>query len=157
MKRYVALAIFVLLPLAAGGLGSIATARSVAEWYPLLVKPWWNPPSWVFGPVWTVLYIFMGVAAWRVWCSAGSFGSARSAMILFLLQLALNAAWSWLFFGFRMPGAALAELLLLWVFIVATIRTFFVYDLVAAWMMVPYLAWVSFAGALNAAIWILNR
>lgn len=116
-----------------------------------------TPDLTITRPVWTVLYILMGVAAWRVWCSAGSFGSARSAMILFLLQLALNAVWSWLFFGFRMPGAALAELLLLWVLIVATIRAFSVYDLVAAWMMVPYLAWVSFAGALNAAIWILNR
>ena len=157
VKRYAVLALFILLPLAAGGIGSIATARSVGEWYTVLSKPWWNPPSWIFGPAWTLLYVLMGVAAWRVWLSAGSFGSARSALILFLLQLALNGLWSWLFFGFRMPGAALVELLLLWAFIAATIRAFSFHDYTAAWMMVPYLAWVSFAGALNAAILILNR
>ena len=157
MKQYAVLAIFMLVCLGAGGLGSIATASSIADWYPALVKPPWNPPSWLFGPVWTLLYIMMGIAAWRVWRSAGSFTASRTALTLFFVQLALNAAWSWIFFGLRMPGPALLELFLLWLAIAATIRAFSPIDPVAAWMILPYLSWVTFAGALNGSIWILNR
>jgi tryptophan-rich sensory protein len=157
MKQYAVLVLFLTVCLSAGGVGSIATSRSMAEWYPILVKPLWNPPSWLFGPVWTLLYILMGFAAWRVWRSAGGFAAARTAMFLFFLQLALNAAWSWIFFGLRMPGVALFELGLLWIAIAATIRSFLPIDAAAAWLMSPYLAWVTFAGALNSAIWLLNR
>lgn len=157
MKKYMVLAFFLLVCLAAGGIGSIATTRSVAEWYPALVKPSWTPPSWLFGPAWTLLYILMSVAAWRVWLSAGSFREARTALTLFSVQLALNIIWSWIFFGLRMPGPALLELSLLWIAIAATIRSFAPFDPAAAWMMSPYLAWVTFAGALNGTIWILNR
>jgi len=157
MKQYAVLALFLMVCLFAGGVGSIATSRSVAEWYPVLVKPWWNPPSWLFGPVWTLLYILMGLAAWRVWRSAGGFGGAPAAMALFFIQLALNSVWSWIFFGLRMPGVALFELVLLWFAIAATIKSFLPIDVLAAWLMSPYLAWVTFAGALNSAIWLLNR
>ena len=157
LKQYAVLAFFVSVCLAAGGLGSIATARSVSDWYPLLAKPTWNPPSWIFGPVWTFLYILMGAAAWRVWRSAGSFTAAQSALLLFFVQLALNIIWSWIFFGLRMPGPALIELTLLWVGIAATIKVFLVIDTLAALMMSPYILWVTFAGFLNFAIWILNR
>lgn len=157
MKQYAVLALFLLVCLFAGGVGSIATSRSVAEWYPVLVKPWWNPPSWLFGPVWTLLYILMGLAAWRVWRSAGGFRGATAAMVLFFIQLALNSVWSWIFFWLRMPGVALFELVLLWFAIAATIKSFLPIDVLAAWLMSPYLAWVTFAGALNSAIWLLNR
>lgn len=157
MKQFVILLFFLFVSLMAGGIGSFATARSISEWYPLLAKPSWNPPAWLFGPVWTLLYIFMGTAAWRVWRAAGSFLNARSALSFFFLQLVLNAAWSWIFFGFRMPGPALFELVLLWITIAAAIRAFAQIDTIAAWMMSPYIAWVTFAGALNYAIWILNR
>jgi benzodiazapine receptor len=157
MKKYAVLVIFISVCLMAGGIGSFATARSVSEWYPLLVKPSWNPPAWLFGPVWTLLYILMGIAAWRVWRAAGGFLNARSALAIFFLQLVLNAAWSWIFFGLRMPGPALFELALLWIAIVAAIKAFAQVDMIAAWLMSPYIAWVTFAGALNYAIWILNR
>ncbi|MDO9509570.1 MAG: TspO/MBR family protein [Thermovirgaceae bacterium] len=140
MKQHAFLGFFLLACLAAGGLGSIAATRSVAEWYPALVKPSWNPPSGLFGPVWTLLYILMGVAAWRVWRAAGSFSGARTALSLFFFQLALNAAWSWIFFGLRMPGPALLELSLLWGAIAATIRIFANIDAAAAWFMSPYIA-----------------
>ncbi|HOI80904.1 MAG: TspO/MBR family protein [Thermovirgaceae bacterium] len=157
MKKYAPLALFVLLCLGAGALGSIATASSVSTWYPGLLKPSWKPPSWLFGPVWTLLYVLMGSSAWRVWLTAGGFSDAREEMILFFVQLTLNVAWSWIFFGLRMPGAALLELVLLWVAIAVTIRAFARMDRIAAWLMVPYIAWVTYAGALNASIWFLNR
>jgi len=124
-------------------------------WYANLRKPSWNPPNWVFGPVWTTLYVMMAVAAWRVWRLGGD-GGRRTALGLFLAQLALNAAWTPLFFGLRQPGLAFAEILLLWLAIGATTTTFFKRDRVAAWLMIPYLAWVSFAAVLNAVLWRLN-
>lgn len=157
LKQYTVLALFLAVCLAAGGLGSVATTRSVAEWYPLLIKPAWNPPSWLFGPVWTLLYILMGLAAWRVWRSAGNFTTARNALLFFLIQLILNVAWSWIFFGLRMPGTAFLELIFLWIAIATTIKAFARIDAAAAWLMSPYIFWVTFAGVLNLNIWILNR
>ena len=151
------LVLFIGVSLAAGSIGSIATVSSVSEWYPLLLKPAWNPPSWIFGPVWTLLYILMGSSAWMVWRSAGSFRIAHTPMLLFLVQLVLNALWSWIFFGFRMPGPAFFELAILWVAIAATIKAFSAINSAAAWIMSPYILWVTFAGVLNFAIWNLNR
>ncbi len=125
------------------------------EWYAQLQKPAWNPPNWIFGPVWTVLYAIMAVAAWLVWMRGG-FAGRRAALALFLAQLLFNALWSPLFFGLHRPGIALADLLLLWLALFATVAVFWKVHRVAGGMLLPYLAWVSFAGALNFAIWKLN-
>jgi len=141
--------------LAVGAVGSLANAVSLSSWYPTLSKPSWCPPGWVFGSVWTVMYVLMGVAAWRVWRRDGIL-EARLPLALFTVQLVLNGAWSWIFFGARAPAAALVEIVALWLAVLATTVFFFPRDRVAGWMMVPYLAWASFATALNAAIVGLN-
>ncbi|MBM3878024.1 MAG: tryptophan-rich sensory protein [Verrucomicrobia bacterium] len=126
------------------------------EWYASLRKPSWNPPGWIFGPVWTALYAMMAVAAWLVW-RRGGFAAQRRALTMFLVQLALNAAWTPLFFGLHWPGVAFAEIVLLWLAIVATLFAFRPVSRVAAWLLVPYLAWVSFAAVLNFELWRLNQ
>lgn len=123
-------------------------------WYDGLDKPPWNPPSWLFGPVWTALYASMGVAAWLVWREAGR--AATVAWTLFGVQLALNAAWSPAFFGAEDPGLALAVIVAMWLAIAGTIWAFSRHHRGAAALLSPYLAWVTFATALNAAIWQLN-
>ena len=125
------------------------------EWYLELAKPAWTPPGWLFGPVWFVLYVTIGVAAWLVWRRA-RFGDAPVAWIAWGAQLVLNGAWSWIFFGLRAPGPALIEIVVLWLAILATILAFRRLRPVAAALLLPYLAWVGFATALNAAIWRLN-
>ena len=125
------------------------------EWYATLKKPSWNPPAWIFGPVWSALYTMMAVAAWLVW-KRGGFAAQRRPLALFLTQLVLNAAWTPLFFGLHWPGIALAEITLLWLAIAATLAAFHHVSRPAAWLLAPYLAWVSFAAALNFALWRLN-
>jgi tryptophan-rich sensory protein len=144
-------------PLLVGGLSGIATARGVREWYPDLVKPPFNPPSWVFGPVWTLLYIMMGVAAFLVWQKGLDHEGVRAALTVFLLQLFLNGLWSFLFFGMRAPGLAFAEILVLGVAIAATILLFWRVSPWAGMLLLPYEAWVTFAAVLNGSIWFLNR
>ena len=139
----------------AGALGSLFTTNSVADWYPQLTKPAWTPPSAVFGPVWSVLYLLMALAAWLVWRSRG-FSGATLPLTLFAVQLLLNFAWSVIFFGLRLPGPAFAEIVLLWALILATLITFWRVIPLAGGLLLPYLAWVSFAAALNLAIWRLN-
>jgi len=124
-------------------------------WYAALDKPSWNPPNAVFGPVWTTLYILMGIAAWLVWRRAG-FAGARTALTLYGVQLALNALWSYLFFGMQSPLAAFLELTVLWGVIVATLVRFWRVSPAAGALLIPYLCWVSFAGVLNFVIWRLN-
>jgi translocator protein len=124
-------------------------------WYQALQQPPWAPPAWLFGPVWTVLYLMMGTAAWLVW-RRGGFAAAAAALTLFLVQLALNAAWSWLFFGLHRPGLAFAEIVLLWMLIAATIVAFRRIHRTAAWLLAPYLLWVTYAAALNFSLWRLN-
>lgn len=131
------------------------TDLSVRDWYVGLEKPSWNPPNWVFGPVWTGLYIGMAIAAWLVWRRKG-LADAWLPLLLFGLQLFLNAAWSALFFGMRSPGIALADILMLWIAILATIVAFRRVSNLSAALLVPYLAWVSFATALNWCIWRMN-
>lgn len=143
-------------PLLAGAVGGLATGTSVSSWYPALAKPHWNPPSWVFGPVWTALYILMGVAAWRIWLRRSQ-PFARQALVVFALQLILNALWSVLFFGLRSPGLAMAELVLLWLAIASALGAFWRLERLAGALLIPYLTWVTFAGFLNHAIWTLNR
>lgn len=125
------------------------------EWYASLKKPAWNPPGWIFGPVWSALYTMMAMAAWLVW-KRGGFVAQRRPLALFLAQLALNAAWTPLFFGLHLPGVAFAEILLLWLAIAWTMATFWRVNRAAAWMLTPYLAWVSFAALLNFTLWRLN-
>jgi tryptophan-rich sensory protein len=127
----------------------------VDGWYASIAKPSWNPPNWIFGPVWTTLYILIGVSAWRVW-RTGAFGRDRTTLALFLVQWAFNFAWSGCFFGMRSPGLALIEIACLWALIAVLIARFWRHDRAAAMLLVPYLLWVSFATALNAAIWWLN-
>lgn len=139
---------------AAAGIGAVASVQAGA-FYARLARPDWAPPASVFGPVWTVLYALMGIAAWLVWRERG-FVAARPALGLFLAQLAVNALWSWLFFAWHLGGAAFFDILLLWLLIVATIAGFWQVRLLAAVLMAPYLAWVSFAAALNLAVWQMN-
>lgn len=137
------------------GAAAIGGLFGPSEWYTQLRKPAWNPPNWLFGPVWTALYTLMAVAAWLVW-RQGGFATQRRALSLFIVQLALNAAWTPLFFGLHWPGVAFAELLLLWTAISAATACFFKVSRTAGWLMLPYLAWVTFAAILNAALWRLN-
>lgn len=139
---------------AAAVLGGLASRES-PEFYAALQQPSWAPPSSVFGPVWTVLYVMMAFALWRVWTTEDAPGR-KGAIVLFLAQLALNALWSWLFFAWHRGGAAMLDIGLMWVLIVATIVAFARIDRIAAWLMAPYLAWVSFAAALNWAVWQAN-
>jgi len=127
----------------------------VGEWYVLLNKPTWNPPGWIFGPVWTVLYIMMAVSAWLVW-QRGGFSAQRRPLTLFLVQLALNAFWTPLFFGVHQLGIAFAEIIVLWIAIIATLLAFRRVSTIAAWLLVPYLLWVSFAAVLNGTLWRMN-
>jgi benzodiazapine receptor len=148
------LGLFYLACFLAAGLGSLFTMISLGSWYTALAKPSWNPPSWVFGPVWTVLYAMMAVAGWLVWRRGGA--AIRPALRWFAVQLVLNVGWSAVFFGLQMPGPAFAEILVLWIAIAATLRTSWRVSRPAGILLVPYLLWVSFAAVLNFAIWRLN-
>ena len=152
-RQILALALFLAVTFSAAGIGSLATTPNITTWYAGLAKPSWNPPNWIFGPVWTVLYISMAVAAWLVWRQGGLW---QWPLALFAVQLALNAAWSWLFFGFHMPGAAFIEVVALLVAIAATTIAFWPRSMAAGILMLPYLGWVSFASVLNFTIWRLN-
>ena len=153
--RWIALLFWLVLCFAVATVSGSSTAREVAGWYRSLVRPAIAPPNWVFGPVWTLLYVLMAVAAWRVALAPPS--AVRTwGLLFFLVQLALNFAWSWIFFRMHAIGAALAEVLLLWLLIGATTLLFARAAPLAAWLLAPYWAWVSFAGILNAAFWRLN-
>jgi len=151
----VSLVWFVVLCLAVAAAGGAVTATSVTSWYAGLQKPPFNPPNAVFGPVWTVLYLMMAVAGHRLWQARGHAARGR-ALSLWFVQLAVNCAWSFLFFGAHRPGLALIDIGALLGLIVASIVVFARIDRLAAWLFAPYLAWVSFATVLNAAIWYLN-
>ena len=157
MKDITRLVLSIAIPLAVGGLSGFATARGVAEWYPTLVKPSFNPPTWIFGPVWTVLYIMMGVAAFLIWREGFGTRGVKLALTLFALQLALNGLWSILFFGLQAPGWALVDIIALWCAIAANTMLFWRVAPAAGMLLLPYLAWVSFATLLNASLWWLNR
>ena len=146
---------FLALCLAVSALGGAVTATSVGTWYRTLQKPWFNPPDAVFAPVWTLLFIAMAVAAWRIWHHYGS-AAARGPLLAFLIQLALNLLWSILFFGARAPAAALVEIALLLAAVAVTLVLFWRRDRLAGLLFVPYLAWVAFASLLNGAIVLLN-
>lgn len=147
----------VLLPLVVGVLGSVATMDSVRTWYPTLVRPPFAPPSWVFGPVWTTLYLMMGLASWLVWRQGGARPEVRSALAYYGVQLLLNLAWSWLFFVLKQPFLALLDIVALLVLVAVTALRFAAISRGGAMLMVPYLAWVLFATVLNGGYWWLNR
>jgi len=151
-RAWLGLPAWLLLPFAAAAVG---TRFMPGAWYASLVKPAWNPPNWIFGPVWTLLYILMGVAAWLVWRRAGWRG-ARLALSLFVVQLVLNALWSYLFFGIYRPDLAFVDICALWGMILAVTVLFSRHDRVAGALFLPYLAWVGFAAVLNFTLWRLN-
>ncbi len=153
-SRWLPLAGFIVSALAAGSLGAWATSDSVHTWYPLLHKPTWNPPAWLFGPAWTVLYLLMGIAGWRAWRIRTP--AARAIVTVYFVQLAVNASWSGLFFGLHQPAWALADIAVLWALLAWIQAGLARLDRLAAWLWLPYLLWVSFASVLNFAIVRLN-
>ena len=155
VRELVGLLVAIVVCFAAAGIGSLATVGAIPTWYAALHKPSWNPPNWIFGPVWSLLYLMMAVAAWQVWRTAGWSG-ARLALGLFASQLVLNVGWSVVFFGLERPGWAFVEIVGLWCTILATLLLFRPISPVAALLLVPYLLWVTFASALNFAVWRLN-
>jgi tryptophan-rich sensory protein len=154
-RQAVGLVIFVAACAGAAAAGGAATYPQIQGWYAALAKPSWTPPNWIFGPVWTVLYIGMAVAAWLVWRQKG-LPATRGPLMLFAFQLGLNVAWSWLFFGLSSPALGFLDILLLWMAIAATLVLFRRKSAAAGLLLVPYLAWVTFAAALNFSIWQRN-
>lgn len=143
------------IPLLVGGVSGYLTAQSIPTWYATLNKPWFNPPNWIFGPVWTILYILMGFASYVVYISSQN-KYRNSALLLYVIQLSLNFFWSMLFFYFQSPGLALIEIIVLWIFINLTIIYFSKVNKKAAYLLLPYVVWVSFATILNLYIYLLN-
>ena len=150
------LVIAVVVCFGAAGLGAAATTPRIPNWYAELAKPDWTPPAWVFGPVWTTLYLAMAVAVWLVW-RARPTATIRLPLALFGVQLVLNSLWSVLFFGMQRPDLALVDIGALWAAIGATLLSFWPYSNAASLLLAPYLAWVSYAAVLNFSIWQLNR
>ena len=155
--QWFALAGFIALCLVVAGIAGWATSQSVTTWYVTLNRPFWTPPNWLFAPVWTVLYIMMAVAAWRIWLIRGGFtGEAHAPLLLFMIHLSLNFAWSFAFFAAQSTTLGLVVIIALWLSIATTIWAFRPIDHLAAWLLTPYLVWVSYATALNFSIWTLN-
>lgn len=153
MKNALGLVGWLLAAFTAGWIGS---RWMPGEWYAALAKPSWNPPNWVFGPVWSLLYVLMGVSAWLVWRQVG-FGGAGLALSIFVFQLVLNGLWSYLFFGRQRIDLALYEIVALWGAILAVEILFWALNRLAGALLLPYLAWVGFAACLNLSLWLLNR
>ena len=140
------------LTFVAAFIGATASIEA-ADFYAALQRPDWAPPGWLFGPVWTLLYLMMGVAVWLVWRRGGP---VTVALALYVIQLLVNALWSWLFFGWRLGAYAMIDIVILWLLIAVTLVAFYRHSQIAGWLLVPYLAWVSFASGLNYAVWQLN-
>jgi translocator protein len=153
-RQLVALAGWLVLAFAAAAIGAVASINA-GSFYGELARPGWAPPAWLFAPVWSVLYFLMGVAAWLLWRVNG-FRTHRSALVLFIAQLAANALWTWIFFTWHQGAVACVEILLLWGLIVATLVSFGRRNALAGLLLVPYLAWVTFAAALTFSVWRLN-
>ena len=154
-RSFIGLGVWIGICFGAAFIGSIFTNSSIPTWYADLAKPSWTPPDWVFGPVWSVLYLMMALAAWLVW-RRGGLAAAALPITLFMVQLVLNVTWSILFFGLRMPGVAFGEIVTLWSAILATMIAFWRATPIAGYLLLPYLLWVTFAAGLNFAIWRLN-
>lgn len=156
MNRIWKFIVSVVLPVAVGGVGGFFTSSSANDWFTTINKPSFNPPSWLFAPVWTTLYILMGIAFFIVWIKTAKRTLKQKAIFFYFVQLALNFCWSFIFFYAHETGWALVDITLLWLMILVTIIYFSKISKPAAWLLVPYIAWVSFATALNFAIWQLN-
>jgi benzodiazapine receptor len=154
--KIVRLVIAILIPLVAGFLGSIFTMPSIPTWYAAINKPAWNPPNWIFGPVWTILFILMGIALWLIWEKGLDKIQVRTAVNIFSAQLVLNIVWSLLFFGLHSPLWAFIEIIALWLMILWTIIAFYRLDKTAGLILIPYILWVSFASFLNFTVMRLN-
>ncbi|HEY1074943.1 MAG TPA: TspO/MBR family protein [Patescibacteria group bacterium] len=139
-----------------GNIGSLATFSQITTWYATLEKPWFNPPNWLFGPAWTLLFTLMGISLYLILSHAGK-REMKTAVLVFSIQMVLNVLWSFIFFGWHQLGIAFAEIVILWVAILVTIINFSRISKVAAWILVPYLGWVTFASLLNFAVWQLSR
>jgi benzodiazapine receptor len=148
--------ISILIPLLVGAVAGMFTSSGVNGWYAVANKPWFNPPNWIFAPVWTSLYVLMGIALFLVWKSESANSLKQTALVLFAIQLLLNFFWSFIFFKLQQPGWAFAEIVLMWLMILLTILWFGKISSTAAWLLVPYICWVSFASVLNYSIWKLN-
>ncbi|MFA6459292.1 MAG: TspO/MBR family protein [Candidatus Paceibacterota bacterium] len=156
MNNKLKLIVSIVISELAGILGSIFTVSAIPTWYASLTKPALNPPSWIFGPVWTTLYALMGIAAFLVWKKGWDRKDVRKALAVFGLQLVLNAVWSTIFFGLHSPLWALIDIALMWLAIVWTMILFYKISKPAMYLLVPYILWVSFASYLNYSIWMLN-
>lgn len=153
---YIVLILSILITNAAGILGALFTTPNIPTWYAGVSKPALNPPNWIFGPVWTLLFVLMGIALFLVWHTVTYSSSKRNALLLFGTQLFYNMLWSVTFFGMQNPLAGFIVILVLWGFILATILSFYRLNKTAAYLLIPYILWVTFAGYLNASIWLLN-
>jgi translocator protein len=158
MQKTLRIATTIVTCVGIGYFSGMVTRESITTWYPTLIKPIFNPPNWIFAPVWSLLYIMMGIAAGIIWNKIDTNEKAVvKAMKYFVIQLALNALWSSLFFGFHNVFLALIEIILLWLMIFETFSHFKKIDKLAGQLLIPYLCWVAFATILNASIWWLNR
>lgn len=156
MKKELKLIIALLLPLLAGAIGSAFTFTGVESWYQTISKPSFNPPNWIFGPVWTTLYILMGVSLYLIWNKGLKDKFIKNSFILFLIHLVLNSLWSIVFFGLENPGLALVVIIILWLMILVLIIRFYKINKISSYLLIPYILWVSFASILNYSIWQLN-
>jgi translocator protein len=157
MNNIIKLILSIAFPLVIGAFGSYFTIPEINNWYQTIQKPSWNPPNWIFGPVWTTLYALMGIALYLVWKSGNNKSVKLFALSFFVIQLGLNFFWSIIFFNQHRIGLAFAEIILLWFFILLTIFSFSRINKTAPWFLVPYISWVSFAIILNYSIWQLNK
>jgi len=155
LNNFSKLVVSIIIPLSAGLVGSIFTVSSISGWYSHLVKPSFNPPNWIFGPVWTTLYFMMGIALFLVWRGVWD-KNKKKAVTIFSIQLFLNLIWSILFFGLHNPFLGLIDIVLLWISILWTVLSFHKISKAAALLLLPYLLWVSFASVLNYSVWMLN-
>jgi translocator protein len=155
MKNVFKLIVSIIISQAAGVIGSLFTVQNIPTWYAGLNKPAFNPPNYIFGPVWITLYFIMGISFFLVWKNTKSY-DIKVPVILFVVQLVLNSLWSIIFFGYKNPMFGFFEIILLWVFILLCILRFYPVSKTASWLLVPHLLWVSFASVLNFKIWMLN-
>lgn len=156
MNKIIKLILCISLTLVIGGVSGVATASGITNWYVTLNKPVFNPPNYLFGPVWTLLYILMGISFYLI-LQSNNHTFKRRAIIIFFIQLFLNFSWSFLFFKFQLVGAAFIEIISIWFSIIVMIITFYKVNRTASYLQIPYLLWVSFASVLNGSIWMLNR
>ena len=156
MNKKIIFVVCLFTPLIIGALSGVLSGDGINDWYPTLIKPSFNPPSWVFGPVWTILYILMGYSFYRIWMQHVSIHRIYATR-LFIVQLILNFFWSLIFFRWHLTGLATIEIIILWISILLMIRSFLKLDRIAGYLQIPYLLWVSFATMLSASLWYLNQ